>query len=92
MNEEELLQYQFLEYMSEVEKGKEKSDKEAKDEMPTEKQEMPPEKPEIHCAICLVEHEEDEGIYLNCGHFFCREGIESYVQTCVDTNEEETKK
>lgn len=49
--------------------------------------EKPPEKTEVECTICLFEHEEVEGIYLNCGHFCCKEGIESYVQECVNNNE-----
>lgn len=45
------------------------------------------EKIKFECKICCVNYTEEEGVYLNCEHFFCRECIENHIKNSVDENQ-----
>lgn len=89
-SEDFLYQYQFLSYMEDEDYGVTYTDEPELHNKGKDKDKgksVEPDIIEIECKICFIEYKEEEGVYLNCGDFVCKECLEMHLQASVDNNE-----
>ena len=37
----------------------------------------------FYCEICYVDHSKEQIAYLECGHFYCRDGLKEYFDYMI---------